>query len=69
MRKMNNISEDLFNKLRSRFNDITIGDESGTVTNEPKDARFFDFSYSNDGNKIGKVSISISEDEGLKVIY
>jgi len=66
---MNNISEDLFNKLRSRFNDITIGDESGTVTNEPKDARFFDFSYSNDGNKIGKVSISISEDEGLKVIY
>jgi len=69
MRKLNNISEDLFNKLRSRFNDITIGDESGTVTNDPKDARFFDFSYSNNGNKIGKVSISISEDEGLKVIY
>jgi len=66
---MNNISEDLFNKLRSRFNDITIGDENGTVTNEPKEARFFDFSYSNNGTKIGKVSVSISEEEGLKVIY
>jgi hypothetical protein len=69
MRKMNNISEDLFNKLRSRFNDITIGDENGTVTNEPNEARFFDFSYSNNGTKIGKVSVSISEEEGLKVIY
>src|SRR6056300_1583692 len=69
MRRMNNISEDLFNKLRSRFNDITIGDENGTVTNEPKEARFFDFSYSNNGTKIGKVSVSISEEEGLKVIY
>ena len=59
------IGEDLFNKIRSRFSDVTIGDEKGAVTNEPSLARFFDFDY----NGLGKVSISINEDEGLTVIY
>ena len=59
------IGEDLFNKIRGRFSEVTIGDDSGTVTNEPLDARFFDFDY----NGLGKVSVSISEDDGLTVIY
>ena len=65
MKDLNKIGEDLFNKIRGRFQDVTIGDEAGTVTNEPKVARFFDFDY----NGLGKVSVSISEDEGLTVIY
>ena len=65
MIEFNKIGEDLFNKIRGRFPEVTIGDEQGTVTNEPSDARFFDFNY----NGLGKVSISINEDEGLIVIY
>jgi hypothetical protein len=65
MIEFNKIGEDLFNKIRGRFPEVTIGDEVGTVTNEPELARFFDFNY----NGLGKVSISIDEDEGLTVIY
>jgi len=65
MIEFNKISEDLFNKIRGRFSDVTIGDEAGTVTNEPSAARFFDFNYKG----LGKVSVNISEDEGLTIIY
>jgi len=59
------IGEDLFNKIRGRFSEVTIGDEEGNITNEPEKARFFDFDYKG----LGKVSVSISEDDGLAVIY
>ena len=65
MNEFNKISEDLFNKIRGRFPEVTIGDEAGTVTNEPTMARFFDFDY----NGLGKVSVAIDEDQGLTVIY
>ena len=65
MQEFDKIGEDLFNKIRGRFPEVTIGDEQGTVTNEPTMARFFDFDY----NGLGKVSVSIEEDEGLTVIY
>ena len=69
MQKLDNISQDLFKKLRSRFPNMTIGDQAGTVTNNPGEARFFDFAYTNDGTPIGKVSVSIDENEGLVVLY
>jgi hypothetical protein len=65
MQEFNKIGEDLFNKIRGRFPEVTIGDETGTVTNKPTMARFFDFDY----NGLGKVSISLDENEGLTVIY
>ena len=65
MQEFDKIGEDLFNKIRGRFPEVTIGDETGTVTNEPTTARFFDFDY----NGLGKVSVAIDEDEGLTVIY
>ena len=65
MQEFDKIGEDLFNKIRGRFPEVTIGDEAGTVTNEPALARFFDFDY----NGLGKVSVSIEEDQGLTVIY
>jgi hypothetical protein len=64
MRDLNQIGEELFNKLRGQFPTITIGDENGAVTNEPSAARFFDFDY----KKLGKVSISLDEN-GVAVIY
>jgi len=69
MKDLNKIGEELFNKIRGRFPNVVIGDEAGTVVNEPSAARFFDFDYTESSKKLGKVSISISEDDGLTVIY
>jgi hypothetical protein len=69
MTQLDKIGEDLFNKIRGRFPSVTIGDEDGNVTNEPLAARFFDFDYKTDSRTLGKVSVSISEDDGLTVIY
>lgn len=69
MIELSKIGEDLFNKIRGRFPNVTIGDETGTVTNEPKKARFFDFDYKSGETVLGKVSVSIDEENGLTVIY
>ena len=68
MKSLDNISEDLFNKIRGRFPSVTIGDADGKVTNDPLTARFFDFDYKEGDRNIGKVSISVSEDK-LAVMY
>lgn len=69
MQNIQKISTDLFNKLRGRFDQITIGDESGTVTNTPDNARFFDFAYTEGKKELGKVSVSINEEGKLTVIF
>lgn len=68
MKSLDNIAEDLFNKIRGRFPSVTIGDADGKITNDPITARFFDFDYKEGDRNIGKVSISISEDK-LAVMY
>ena len=69
MKELSIIGEELFNKIRSRFHNVTIGDENGAVTNEPSFARFFDFDFTSHGKKLGKVSVSVNEDDGVTVIY
>ena len=69
MQELDKIGEDLFNKIRGRFPQITIGNEDGEVINEPSQARFFDFEYQEGENKLGSVSVNISKDEGMTVIY
>lgn len=75
MQNLDKIAEDLFNKIRSRFSSVTVGDIAGNVTDAPKEARFFDFDYTEDSRKLGNVSINISEDpsdsnkQALTVIY
>ena len=68
MKSLDTISEDLFNKIRGRFPSVTIGDENGKLTNDPKQARFYDFDYKKGGANLGKVSISVSE-ESVDVMY
>lgn len=34
------IAQDVFDKVRSRFSNLEMGDESGAVTSDPKEARF-----------------------------
>ncbi len=69
MRDLDTIGEELFNKIRGRFPSVTIGNEEGKITNNPEEARFFDFSYEDTEGPRGKVSVNISEDEGLVVLF
>jgi len=63
------ISNDLFNKIRSKFANITIGDQDGSPTADPKEARFFDFEYQEDMDTFGRMSVSLAEDGVMKVYY
>jgi hypothetical protein len=65
----NNIATDLFYKIRSRFTGLKLGASSGEVTINPEEARFFDFDYQEEGNTIGHVSISLAEDNSMKVYF
>ena len=66
---LNVIAKDLFNKIRGQFPQVTLGNSSGQATTEPTEARFFDFDFKESGNTLGKVSISISEEDGLIVMH
>jgi hypothetical protein len=63
------ISQDVFDKIRSRFSNLEMGDEQGSVTTDPKEARFFDFDFVVENNNLGRVSISINETGSLKIFY
>lgn len=63
------ISQDLFDKVRSRFSNLEMGDKTGAVTIDPAQARFFDFDFVIEGNYLGRVSISLGNLGSLKVYY
>lgn len=63
------IAQDLFDKIRSRFTNLEMGDETGGVTIDPAEARFFDFDFINEGTNFGRVSISINDLGSLKVYF
>jgi len=68
MDKLHLVAEELFNKIRGRFPSVTIGDGEGNVTNEPQQARYFDFDFVSEGQPLGKVSISLEEQQ-ISVVY
>ena len=65
----NNIATDLFYKIRSRFKGLKLGDGTGSITINPEEARFFDFDYMEGEKAIGHVSISLAEQNSLKVYF
>ena len=40
-----NTNEELFNQLRAKFSDLTMGDADAQSTTDPKMAQFFSFEY------------------------
>jgi len=62
-------SEDLFNKIRSQFSNIRLGDENGAATADPSSAVFFEFEFAEDADTFGSVSISLADGENMKVYY
>jgi hypothetical protein len=70
MRELDKISAALFDKIRSRFDTVNIGDEKAQRVSEPEQARFFNFDYvSDDGQNFGNVTISLIDENSLKIYY
>jgi cell pole-organizing protein PopZ len=65
----NNIATDLFYKIRSRFSGLKLGAETGQITINPSEARFFDFDYMEGEQPLGHVSISLAEPSSMKVYF
>lgn len=63
------IAKELFGKVRTQFPKIQLGDADSKVTDRPADARFFEFDYVKHGKNLGTISMSISEDDGVVIMY
>ena len=83
-KEIESIASALFDKIRSRFPNVTLGDESAKATSDPEKARFFNFTYtSNIGSvdeldntesdnktvEIGKVTLSLIDEVSLKAYF
>ena len=62
-------SVDLFNKIRSQFTNIRLGDQNGAATADPGSAVFFEFEFQEDADTFGSVSVSLADGENMKVYY
>ena len=69
MREIDKIAEGLFEKIRDRFEDVSLGDENAKATQDPEKARFFNFDYIVDDHNFGNITISIIDEIALKVYF
>ena len=70
MREIGKIAENLFEKIRSRFENVNLGDEKANTTTDPVEARFFNFSYvDKDGKNYGNIHVSIVDPDSLKIYF
>ena len=69
-KEIESIASALFEKIRSRFTNVTLGDEQAQAEQDPEKARFFNFTYTGkDGAKFGTVTISLIDETSLKVYF
>ena len=57
------VASDLFDEIKSRYTNLTLGDDVAQVTTDPQLARFFKFNFNDN-----PISIAIDETE-LRLIY
>jgi hypothetical protein len=69
MRELEKIAQELFDKLRSRFENISLGDEHAKHTTDPESARFFNFDYSDNNETFGNVTVGLQDGESLKIFF
>jgi len=68
--ELDGVATQLFEKIRARFDKVSVGDEGGKATTDPAQARFFNFDFiDEDGNNFGNVTISLIDEESLKVYF
>ena len=69
-KEIESIASALFDKIRSRFTNVTLGDETAKASSDPEKARFFNFTYTGqDGAEFGKVTVSLIDETSLKVYF
>ena len=69
-REIEKIAEDLFEKIRSRFENVNLGNETAKATPNPDEARFFNFDYvSKDGENFGNITLSLIDENSLKIYF
>ena len=68
-KNLSNIADELFGKIRTQFPKVKLRDEDRESTSEPALARFFNFDYHHNRVPLGSIDVSISEEDGLVVIY
>lgn len=70
MVKIEQVSDALFNKIRSRFERVSLGDDELQKTVDPEQARFFNFDYvASDGQDYGEITMHLGDDQNLLVYY
>lgn len=68
--EINKVAAALFEKIRGRFEDVSLGDDTGDATTKPEDARFFNFDYvNNEGKNYGNITVSIIDNDSLKIYF
>jgi len=68
MREINKIAEGLFEKIRDRFEEVSLGDQNAKATQDPEKARFFNFDYTVDGHNHGNITMSLIDETSKKYI-
>jgi hypothetical protein len=70
MREIEKISTELFDKIRSRFENVSVGNDQAKSTSDPEQARFFNFNYIDQfGKNYGNVTISLIDENSLKIYF
>jgi hypothetical protein len=69
MREIDKIAEGLFEKIRDRFEEVSLGDDKAKATSDPEKARFFNFDFTVDDVNLGNVTLSIIDEISLKVYF
>jgi hypothetical protein len=69
MREINKIAEGLFEKIRDRFEDVSLGDDNAKAATDPQKARFFNFDYVVDDTNHGNITMSLIDETSLKVYF
>ena len=61
---MSQISKEIFDKIRTRFSNVTIGDKDGNVTLDSDKGAFFEFDYKDRGNVVLNL-----QDDSIKIYF
>ena len=66
---MSALSKDLHERLRGKFNSLTMGRDDGAKTLVPDEAVFFEFEFAEGANDYGSVVVSILDEGSLKIYF
>lgn len=68
-KNLNLAAEELFAKIRSQFSKVSMKDENGESTDEPKLARQFYFDFTKNNVPLGSIRVDLSQEDGLVIIF